>query len=822
MSNFTVCKEILPPSGVSHSCTAYFTHSSRPYKGGPLATPNIIIVRATLLQIYTVKVGRGGLEVRTASDIEAARLELVSEMRLAGTVESLAVLRGRIASRQRDALLLTFREAKLVVLDWDAKSDAIATTSMHYFEGDLDLLHGHTVFPLPPRVITDPQGRCAAVVMFRKEVALLPAMGLETLDLLVDKRSAARSGLPTTVGNSYYLSLRQLNIIDIRDAVFLHQYTEPVLLLLHEVAATWAGRYRERKDTMQLTALSINVSGKRQPVLWKAEGLPSTAFRLLAVPSGGALVLCRDLILFHTQGASCGLGVAKTVHPGPPPARMELDSMRELPSTTAARHARQYASSAHPEAVASAGVHAPLAEDFDLDLTDSTSCWISEVTLLLGVATGQLVLVNLDRHGSRVTAIRASKAGIAPRASGLSVIDGDLLFLSSWVGDSLLIRMIPEGKDKELLPLEGAEEEDAADDGEDQVMLEVGGSGSTEAVKRLRLDSAYSGLGDREDEDEHELSLIYESMDPTRVTSAIGGFTKFNFKVLDSLLGIAPVRDMVAPAGAAAAGKTQGAGTQGGTTQALVAACGFQRSGALAVLRRSLLPEIITDVNIVGIRAMWALYHRAEGVSVSEERSVHSFLVLGTASSTKVLEGGEALTEVKKGQSDFLQDRPTLLAANLCRSSRIVQVTSALIVLLAGASEVQKLTLAEVLGEARPKTRVVAASASDPYLFLHLSDGTAVLMQADETNGLQVVEEAVEDLQKGLADADAKITAGSLHVDPHGWLAGTQDLDSGPSQFLLLCRSRRLSIISLPSLTLLSAYLNVVDGPPGSSPPRMS
>lgn len=62
-------------------------------------------------------------------------------------------------------------------------------------------------------------------------------------------------------------------------------------------------------------------------------------------------------------------------------------------------------------------------------------------------------------------------------------------------------------------------------------------------------------------------------------------------------------------------------------------------------------------------------------------------------------------------------------------------MTSALIVLLAGQSEVQKLTLAEVLGEMRPKTRVVAAAAADPYLFLHLSDGTAVLLRADPESG---------------------------------------------------------------------------------------
>ncbi len=63
------------------------------------------------------------------------------------------------------------------------------------------------------------------------------------------------------------------------------------------------------------------------------------------------------------------------------------------------------------------------------------------------------------------------------------------------------------------------------------------------------------------------------------------------------------------------------------------------------------------------------------------------------------------------------------------------QVTSALILLLAGTTAVQNLTLTAILGEARQKTRVVAASIADPYVLLHLSDGTAALLKADLTDG---------------------------------------------------------------------------------------
>lgn len=70
------------------------------------------------------------------------------------------------------------------------------------------------------------------------------------------------------------------------------------------------------------------------------------------------------------------------------------------------------------------------------------------------------------------------------------------------------------------------------------------------------------------------------------------------YQVLDSLLGIAPIRDMVV--GQAQGSAPQGPTPSGGTHAQLVAACGYQRSGALAVLRRSIVSDVITDVNIIG------------------------------------------------------------------------------------------------------------------------------------------------------------------------------------------------------------------------------
>ena len=89
--------------------------------------------------------------------------------------------------------------------------------------------------------------------------------------------------------------------VQVKDIVFLHKYNEPVLLILHEVAPTWPARYRDSKDTMALTALSINVVNKRHPKIWDASALPSDTFLLIPVPSGGAVALSQNMIMYFTQ-----------------------------------------------------------------------------------------------------------------------------------------------------------------------------------------------------------------------------------------------------------------------------------------------------------------------------------------------------------------------------------------------------------------------------------------------------------------------------------------------------------------------------------------
>jgi len=62
----------------------------------------------------------------------------------------------------------------------------------------------------------------------------------------VDKTSVAAQS--ATVGNSYCVnlgkvpSLKLTSATSVRDLAFMHGFTEPLLVLLHETAPTWGAR----------------------------------------------------------------------------------------------------------------------------------------------------------------------------------------------------------------------------------------------------------------------------------------------------------------------------------------------------------------------------------------------------------------------------------------------------------------------------------------------------------------------------------------------------------------------------------------------------
>ncbi len=114
-----------PPTGVTHCADAWFTRPAAAGSGSgsgdhsaattnttadtsssSAAAPDLIVIRATRLEVYTPRFPPGS---RAEGPLEACGLQLLGGFPLYGVVEGVAVLRGRAAAGQRDAVMLSFR-----------------------------------------------------------------------------------------------------------------------------------------------------------------------------------------------------------------------------------------------------------------------------------------------------------------------------------------------------------------------------------------------------------------------------------------------------------------------------------------------------------------------------------------------------------------------------------------------------------------------------------------------------------------------------------------------------------------------------------------
>ncbi|KAJ1431356.1 hypothetical protein SESBI_07209 [Sesbania bispinosa] len=154
--SFAAYKMMSWPTGVDNCASGFLTHSRadlatriipplnpddddwappRPRDLPPL--PNLVITCANLLEIYHVRIQdqppKAAADSRRATlldGIAGASLELVCHYRLHGNVESMAVLSvgGGDTSRRRDSIILTFKDAKISVLEYDDSIHGLRTS----------------------------------------------------------------------------------------------------------------------------------------------------------------------------------------------------------------------------------------------------------------------------------------------------------------------------------------------------------------------------------------------------------------------------------------------------------------------------------------------------------------------------------------------------------------------------------------------------------------------------------------------------------------------------------------------------------------------
>lgn len=690
---------------------------------GPI--PDLVVTAANVLEIYTVRIQdnadsgepeaqRGGL----LAGVSGASLVLVCHYRLHGNVQSMSVLSsgGIDGGRGRDSIILTFQDAKVSVLEFDDSINGLRTSSMHCFEGPdwLHLKRGRESFPRGPLVKSDPQGRCAGVLVYGLQMIILKAA--EAVSSLVGEENCLSAGgaVSARVDSSYVTNLRDLEMKHIKDFVFINGYIEPVMVILHERELTWAGRVSWKHHTCMVSALSISTTLKQHPRIWSATNLPHDAYKLVAVPSpiGGVLVLCANTIHYHSQSSSCILALNN---------------------------------------YAVYGGQEMLRSKFDVELDASNATWLTNDVAMLSTKTGELLLLTLVYDGRIMHRLELSKSRASVITSDTTTIGSSFFFLGSRLGDSLLVQFTW-----------GA--------GNLGIKEEVGDiEGDIPAAKKLRR-SSHDALQDLLSGE--ELSLY--SSGPNNAQTAQ---KSFSFAVRDTLINVGPLKDFSYGLRRNADDKAKGIAKQSnfelvccsghGKNGAL---CVLQQSIRPETITQEGIP------GCKGVWTVYYKSARNQLVNSSklavDDDEYHAYLIISLEARTMVLETANNLEEVTEKVDYYIQGS-TIAAGNLFGRRRVIQVFAGGARILDGQFMTQELSFNasnSEIGSGSESQTVSSVSIADPYVLIRMVDGSIQLLVGDpSTCSLSAVSPAIFKLSKKL------VSACTLYHDkgPDPWLRTT-------------------------------------------------
>ncbi|KPJ17990.1 Cleavage and polyadenylation specificity factor subunit 1 [Papilio machaon] len=625
---FSICRQTHPATGIEHAISCCFFNNEESCL--VTAGANIIKVFRLMPEGHTKEVNAAGQPIPPKM-----KLECLATYTLWGNVMSIASV--KCASAGRDLLLLSFKEAKLSIVQYDPQINNLVTLSMHYFEED-DMKGGWTTHPHIPWIRVDPEFRCAVMLLYGKKLAVLPFRKditseegdpLEAKPLVDSKKNQPNQQItksPTLA--SYVIVLKDLDekIDNILDIQFLYGYYEPTLLLLYEPVRTFPGRTAVRSDTCCMAGVSLNMSARVHPVIWATAGLPFDCIQAIPVQKP--------------------LGIQEGVC-------ITLDGAR----------------------VAALG----------------------ESRLALALRGGQLYVLTLLSDSVRsVRSFHLDRAAASVLTSCMCVIEEDFLFLGSRLGNSLLLR-VTERENRMLFsvdkPLEATVDLTMTENDKETPTTITNTTTTNKepnqkevqdpAAKKRRLDTISDCLPTNviEISDKDELEVYGSDI---RTSTQL---TSYVFEVCDSLLNICPIGDI-------SMGEPQLVGEEErreGAELELVACSGRGKNGALSVLQRSVRPQLVTAFHLPGCIDMWTVIGESEGRESRDAEGSHAYLILTQEDSSMILQTGQEINEVDN--SGFMTGSPTVFAGNLGNNKYMVQVTTTAIRLIRNGVQLQSIQL---------------------------------------------------------------------------------------------------------------------------------
>ncbi|ORX39210.1 cleavage and polyadenylation specific protein [Kockovaella imperatae] len=329
------------------------------------------------------------------------KLHLLTRHQVHGTVTGLAALRTIESSADGlDRLLVSFKDAKMVLLEW-SRGD-IATVSLHTYERCSQMVNGD-LQSYVPLLRSDPLSRLAVLTLPEDSLAVLP-LTQEQSDLdPLDTRDVPY--FP-----SFVLSLRDVSpsLKNLQDLLFLPGFHSPTLALLYSPVQTWSGRYKTARDTFVLEIRTIDLSsGSSYPLLTSVTGLPADSLYLVACPIGGVvLVTCTGIIHIDQSGRITSAGVNAW-----------------WSYTTALKADRS-------------------SEERKLSLEGSKCVFVTDHDMLLVLHNGDAHQVRFEMDGRAVGTIKVDEqCSEVPPPSSIVVAGDKAVFVGCAEGDSLLAKV---------------------------------------------------------------------------------------------------------------------------------------------------------------------------------------------------------------------------------------------------------------------------------------------------------------------------------------------------------------------------------------------
>ncbi|KAJ2826431.1 mRNA cleavage and polyadenylation factor subunit, partial [Coemansia erecta] len=732
---YTYCREVLPPSVVERAVSLSFT---RP------GASNLALARGNLLEVYEVglvmKKEGGDDEVpgdeyryrdagaeefdlpmiredqtapgQRSKGTKQPQLHLIGRWSLHGKIMDLQAVQRSKAGGGVDRLLLSFAEAKMSLVAFDASTQSIATESIHFYEHEM--LKQRTFNDSQTCDLRmDPEGRCAALRLYDDQLAILPFAAPGDL-------AASRSSADSFVVN---LCDAEVGVRNVRDFVFLGGYLEPTLALLHEQKPTWPGQAEEAVDTCTVTIVSLDLSRNTVSVLNATPKLPYDCRTLLAVPEpvGGVLIFASSSISHVANGtiscisllnraAKCGIGASMGNYLDETNVDLEL-------------------------------VLEPRGSAYALVGTNTVAMWTQygRVFLLRLAGNGRLI--------KRIVAKQIAGADIRKDPQALTApLWDDIAILPSCVAE---LRLVYDDESADL---------------SDEQLFFVGGRSGRSVLVGVRdanaLDRAAGGsdglLADGVDID----AELYGDTTPVGQTRSGDGEREkwtdsYSIHVYDEIVGTGTVAAMDIGVSAAS-----------GASESLemVTCMGNEWRGSLCIQQRHVQPEIVASFDLPGapVRGVWTVrclreYNIGGVMQVADSASLadfsDTFMVVSRDTSTSVFAAGDELQELER--TGFFSSGPTIDVGEILGHTRAVQVhAGGLRVVNASGREVQSIGFDQ--GQ-----QAVFAEIADPYVLVRMRSGKVVVFEASSDSG-RLREAAVPSyFERG------QVVAASLFEDAH-------------------------------------------------------